>query len=298
MLKKWIWVACLAVSSAAHAFMPQAGTWVVASELNGRPGRGFAIDMQNDILVMQMYAYEQNGQPTFYTATGTVAYVPVGAGSQDEFIIVDAKLGRYVGGRYLGSGDMSGTESGSPGNVRLRFTSGTDGFITLPGEPEKAIKRYQFGYPATPQSLLGLWSFISAWDDGTVEYDTLELNRVAAGTASGNGMVVSADGRFSCEQQVVGADAGKVLCVKMRSGTSGSAVRDYWMVYSVNQGEGSWSNVYDSNTGGLYAQRLMTGNGKITGLLRQQPVDAAGQDGDDALRAALAAAAAKRQAGR
>ncbi|GAB2479194.1 hypothetical protein GCM10027082_32660 [Comamonas humi] len=300
MRKQWmIWMACLALSGAAQAFVPQAGTWVVSSELNGKPGRGLAIDMQNDTLVMQMYAYEQNGQPTFYMASAPVAYVPAGPGTVDEQIIVDARLGRYVGGRYLGSGDLSGTESGSPGNVRLRFTSGTDGFITLPGEPEKPIKRYQFGYPAAAESLLGLWSFVSAWENGTVEYDTVELVRVAPGTPSGNGIVVSATGQYTCEQQVVGGDAGRVLCVKMRSGTSGEAVRDYWMSYSVNQGEGDWSNVNDRSIGALYAQRLMTGNGKITGLLRQQPVDATGQaSGDDALRAALTAARERKQAGR
>lgn len=63
-------IALLWGTGIAHAYMPQAGTWVVTSELDGKPGRGLAIDVQNDTLLMQMYAYEASGEPTFYLAVG------------------------------------------------------------------------------------------------------------------------------------------------------------------------------------------------------------------------------------
>ena len=51
--------------------------------------------------------------------------VDMATGHLGDNNIVDARLGRYEGGRYLGSGPQSGVERGSPGNVRIRFISGT-----------------------------------------------------------------------------------------------------------------------------------------------------------------------------
>ena len=40
---------------AARDFTPQAGTWVVSSEVDGKPGRGLAIDVQGNTFFMQVY---------------------------------------------------------------------------------------------------------------------------------------------------------------------------------------------------------------------------------------------------
>jgi len=254
MLKHAIATALIAMTGMAHAFVPQGGTWVATDELNGKPGRGFAIDVQNDTVVMQVYAYERNGQPTFYMATGHL--------NKDN--VVDTLLGRYEGGRYLGSGDRSGFESGSPGNVRIRFVSGTLGYITLPGEQEKQIKRFQFGYDNTPQALLGVWSLVYADEAGRMEHNPMDLTRVSQGSSYSNGMAVSYDGLFACEQLIRGDDAGRTQCVKFRSSTSTQTVRSFWMNWSVNTGEGNWRNVGSSGNGALYANRLMQDSGRIT----------------------------------
>lgn len=286
MFKHAFAAAAFAVTGLAHAFVPQGGTWIIADELNGKPGRGFAIDVQNDTVVMQVYAYESSGQPTFYMATGTLG----------DNNIVDAKLGRYEGGRYLGSGDRSGVERGSPGNVRIRFTSGTQGLITLPGEGEKVIKRFQFGYDNTPQALLGLWSVVYANEAGKIEHDPIELTRVTNGSSFSNGMAVSYDGLFACEQMIRGTDAGKTQCVKFRSSTSSESVRSFVMQWSVNMGEGDWRNTNGSDLGAVYANRLMQNSGRITGILRKAPVEASAEqaNNDAALRAALESLAAAR----
>ena len=41
-----------AASWAARHFTPQAGTWVISEELNGKPGRGLAIDVQGNTFFM------------------------------------------------------------------------------------------------------------------------------------------------------------------------------------------------------------------------------------------------------
>ncbi len=287
MFKQTIAAALLAMTGMAHAFVPQAGTWIITDELNGKPGRGFAIDLQNQTVVMQVYAYESSGQPTFYLATGRMG----------DNNIVDAALSRYEGGRYLGSGDRVGVERGSPGNVRVRFVSGTRAFITLPGETEKPLQRFEFGYDNTPQALLGLWSVVYADDAGRIEHDPMELTRVTEGSSYSSGMAVSYDGLFACEQMLRGNDAGKTQCVKFKSGTSSQSVRGFWMSWSVNTGEGNWANTGSSANGAVYANRLMQAGGRITGLLRKAPADATPEqaNNDAALRAALEQQAAARQ---
>lgn len=286
MLKHAVAATLLAMTGMAQAFVPQGGAWIITDELNGKPGRGFSIDVQNDIFGMQMFAYESNGQPTFYMATGRL-------GSDN---VVDALLGRYEGGRYLGSGDRTGVERGSPGNVRIRFVSGTLGYITLPGEQEKQIKRFEFGFDNTPQSLLGLWSVVYADDTGRIEHDAIELTRTAQGSSYSTGMAVSFDGVFACEQLIRGNDAGKTQCIKFRSGTSSQTVRSFWMNWTVNTGEGDWRNTMSAGNGALYANRLMQNSGRITGILRKAPADVQETqvNNDAALRAALEELAASR----
>ena len=179
--------------------------------------------------------------------------------------------------------------------MRIRFVSGTLGYITLPGEQEKQIKRFQFGYDNTPQALLGLWSVVYADEAGRMEHDPMELTRVSEGSSYSNGMAVSYDGLFACEQLIRGNDAGKTQCIKFRSSTSTQTVRSFWMNWSVNTGEGDWRNTASSGNGAVYANRLMQ-NGRITGILRKAPADAHEEqvNNDAALRAALEQLAASR----
>ncbi len=244
MFKKIITVAALLGAGWVHAFMPQTGTWVVTSELDGKPGRGLAIDVQNDVFVLQMYAYENNGHPTFYLATGRLVDNQV-----------SAPLMRYAGGRHLGSGPLSGQEAGNAGTAQFRFTSGVTGFVTLPGETEKAIARFNFGYPFAAPSLRGIWNFTSLGPLGlTAEVANLTVSGPATNT--GNGIVASSDGLFGCEHQTSGNAAGGVLCVRLNA--QGQLQRGYLFVYSVNEGEGYLLNASGSMTEQLVSVRRLT----------------------------------------
>lgn len=123
-------------SWAARSFTPQAGTWVISDEVNGKPGRGFAIDVQGNTFYMQVFGYEKNGDATFYAATG-----------QMEGDTVTAPLMRYQGGRSFGSEPRDAQEDKSIGNVTLSFRNGLQGTIQLPGEPAKDIERFVFTAP-------------------------------------------------------------------------------------------------------------------------------------------------------
>lgn len=119
-------------SWAARDFTPQAGTWVISEELDGRPGRGLAIDVQGNTFFMQVFGYERNGDATFYTATG-----------QMHGNSVTAPLMQYWGGRSFGGNARDAAEAGSPGSVTVSFSNGLQGTVQFPGEPERSIKRFQ-----------------------------------------------------------------------------------------------------------------------------------------------------------
>lgn len=121
-----------AASWAARDFTPQSGTWVISEELDGKPGRGLAIDVQGNTFFMQVFGYEKNGDATFYTATG-----------QMEGNAVTAPLMQYQGGRSFGSDARDAVELGSPGQVKLNFANGLQGAVQFPEEPERAIARFE-----------------------------------------------------------------------------------------------------------------------------------------------------------
>ncbi|GAA6118656.1 hypothetical protein [Acidovorax sp. FG27] len=118
---------------AATGFTPQSGTWIVSAELDGKPGRGLAIDVQDGIVVMQIYNYRADGTATFHLATGQLVNQQM-----------SAPLRYYRGGPYFGSGPLTGVEAGNAGNVQISFTSGSTGIVQFPGEPPVAMERYRF----------------------------------------------------------------------------------------------------------------------------------------------------------
>ena len=253
MFKKILAAVAFLACGTAYAFHPQTGTWVVTSELDGKPGRGMALDVQNDTLLMQMYAYENDGRPTFYFSAGQL---------KDD--VYQGALTSYRGGRSFGSEPRSGVEASRPGNVSIRFTSGTTGFITFPGEPEIAISRYNYGYPAVPSSLKGAWALTSLGSEGVLA-DVIDLVQQASATEGGNGLMVTANGMSGCEHQVRGSLAGTVLCVKIN--TSGQLLRSYLFTYSINDGEGFSSARGNGAEQLLVVKRLTDSMGKGTGIV-------------------------------
>lgn len=223
-MKKIIVAAMAALLSAsALAFSPQTGTWAITEEVDGTPGRGIALDVQNDIVIMQIYAYKPNGDSAFYLFTAPLR--------NDQ---ASGPLHTYTGGRYFGSERRVGVEAPSPGDVSMRFINGTEGYIRFPGELEKHFSRLDFVYGQTPESLLGLWGLMSLGNEGALA-GTAELTRIVPGTATGSGIAVDAGNSFICEHQIRGELAGTVLCVELRSGI---ARRTYLFSLSINDGEG------------------------------------------------------------
>jgi hypothetical protein len=142
------WWTCIGLSAlmlgasgayAQKSYAPQNGTWVVSSELDGKPGRGLALDVQFGSMVLQLYGYDSDGSPTFYMASGNFE-MTVGT----PFV---APLKRYTSGRYFGSDARDAQELDTAGEVRVDFDSATTATLTLPGEPPLRIQRFYFDNP-------------------------------------------------------------------------------------------------------------------------------------------------------
>lgn len=169
--------------SGMSMYVPEPGTWVVSQELNGKPGRGMAIDVQNDTLVMQVYNYEDGGDPTFHLAVGQLNYFAFDGLNRNKNSAFASQLKKYAGGRYFGSKALNAREVGDAGRVHLNFESPLKGWVKFPGEDWVAIEKFQFGYgQKNPEALLGTWSFgvNDDWDY------VVSLNKVDGKVARGD----------------------------------------------------------------------------------------------------------------
>lgn len=276
MFKKILATAAIAVTGLAHAYTPQTGTWIVSSELNGKPGRGLAIDVQGTTLVMQMYAYDASGNSTFYLTSGTIA--------DHKY---SGTLNKYRGGRHLGSGDLSGQEIGNDGVVSMRFLSGTKGYIKFPNEAEKEISRFNFSYSSSPDSLKGIWLLTSIGSISN-QADFVKLEMAMDATSTGSGMVATKDYRFACENIVKGALSGTVLCIKLSA--SGTLSRGYNFIYSVNDGEGVSGPASAPSNDALVVRRLTNIAADGTGVVIKNS-DASEALNPEVMRAAFEQAA-------
>ena len=271
MSKKWLAALGTVVSLSVHAFTPAAGTWVINGELNGKPGRGLAIDVQNGTVVVQVYAYEQSGAPTFYMGTST-SYTGQNIMVGPKVAVIPLK--QYQGGRYLGSGDRSANELKTLGNATLTFTDSHTGTISLPGEPTVAMSRFDFsGYGLTDKrNLLGEWVFTAFNNStGTMTAEYVHLNQLMDFQNTwGTGRVRSKDGKVDCEHD---ADDGFTYCFMYEpEGSGAKLVRRYIFKKALNLGEGDMLDANKNYIGPAWMQRVVDQNGNLINVMRSSKV--------------------------
>lgn len=239
--------------------MPATGLWGISAELNGSPGRGFQIEVENEIVVLSYYGYRADGSSVFYNAVGPI--------NNNRF---SAPLMEYRGGTALGAGFRNGAEAGSPGTVTLDFRTGKSGTITLPGEGPKAVVKFGFGYAPTPEGLFGTY-LLTYVGSNFINSDFYTLTRaLGSSTSTGNGIAVNPAGNFGCENQTSGPLAGSVLCVEANN----SPNDDYYsfkMSGDRGAGVGTWRAIADTASYSLFVTRTHTRTGRLTGINDSTP---------------------------
>jgi len=241
----------LVVSLSASAFMPAGGLWVVNNEVDGKPGRGFTIEVENEIMVFTYYGYRHDGTAVFYQAAGSVTNNMFSAGLQE-----------YAGGTVLGGSTTDAHVTGGPGTVSMTFYSGLNGTITLPGESPKAIAKFEFGYSTDPRSLLGTWLMVVP-ALGTVVGNYETLTTVGVASSTGTGTVVNAARNFVCESQISGAAAGDIICSQVPL-QAGAMMYGFRMAGDRGEGQGgAWDAASGSHA---FILRTATASGAGTGV--------------------------------
>lgn len=253
MIKAAIAIISFAISTSVWAFMPANGLWGIDSEMTGDTGRGFTIEVENEVLIFLYYGYRNDGSSLFYIASGPIV--------NNTF---SADLLTVQGGTPIGAAYRPGVETPLLGKVVLNFTSGKHGTITLPSESPKAISKYGFGYADGPDGLLGTWLLTSTI--GTSPFIArIELNtKLGTSSSKGNGVVTTSTHSYGCEFQVSGTLAGQVTCVNMLS----SKTDGYFFKFSGDRGAGI--NIYGASGSERsyesHALRISTKTGVMTGL--------------------------------
>ncbi|QDQ27723.1 hypothetical protein FNU76_15950 [Chitinimonas arctica] len=130
-------IALLMLASPAHA-TPETGWWWNAAE----GGRGFTIEVQNGMMFMAGYMYDETGKPVWY-ASGPTAM------TNDS--TYKGVWQQYGGGQTLNGNYQSPTLwNANVGNIVVNFTSTTTGTLVLPTGRSIALTRFSFGGNGVP----------------------------------------------------------------------------------------------------------------------------------------------------
>ena len=175
-------------SMSSHAFSPANGAWAIDAESgSSAPGRGFSIEVENEILVFTYFGYRADGTSVFFVSAGAM--------TDNTF---KGALNEIKGGTSLGGAYKGGTVLGSAGNVSISFTNGVKGTITLPGESPKAVSKVAFGYSATPDSLLGTYTMTYKLSSTSTIADTYTLSKkLGTSTSTGSGIVSNSTNKYN-----------------------------------------------------------------------------------------------------
>nr|MBL8455797.1 glycosyl hydrolase 53 family protein [Zoogloeaceae bacterium] len=112
---------------------PRRGVWVVESESNGAPGRGFQVDHQGEMMIVTFYGYDDDGAGNFWLASGPY--------SANAFA---APLVAYIGGTPFGSEYRPARGDAEAGAISLEFINERRAILRLPGEDPKHAVLFKF----------------------------------------------------------------------------------------------------------------------------------------------------------
>lgn len=156
-MKRLLAASLLFLAVPAHAVMPESGWWWYPAE----SGRGFNLEIQDNVVVMSAYVYEADGRPVWYLAIGTL--------QNSRF---SATLDRYEGGQCIGCPYDDEPDPGEgAGPVEIRFSSSTRGELTWNDGETVPIRRHNFNLGDQITLMLGRWQMVTDVSEVSEEID-------------------------------------------------------------------------------------------------------------------------------
>lgn len=184
-LKSAIALLALTFAGATNAAIPEKGMWWNPNE----SGRGYGIDVQDNILFVTYYGYDEAGKSTFFTSLGALT------STGEEWISAD--WNGFSGGQCWGCSYSAPTPT-SIGAARFKFDTPLTGTITLSNGTSIQIQRQSVVGFNPAHALQGTWHTTNG-TRGSYFGDMLWINRVLAGN----------DSKFS--GVIVGGSAARIL---------------------------------------------------------------------------------------
>jgi hypothetical protein len=112
---------------------PQTGWWWNSAQ----GGRGFAVEVQNNVMYFAGYMYDGLGNPVWYLASGTMTSPTLFQGTWTQF---------GYGQTLTGSYQPASLVNANVGSVTLAFANNSTAALTLPDGSQIALTRFSFGY--------------------------------------------------------------------------------------------------------------------------------------------------------
>lgn len=163
-MKRLLIASLLLAALPARAFTPESGWWWNPDE----SGRGFNIEIQDNVAVISTYVFEPSGDPIWFLGTGRV----LGYGGSDPSPFVQTQLDGYENGQCI-TCDYDDPPDPIPrqgGAFRIDFTSRTTGIITWSDDSTTPIQRFEYAWSDETEKMLGEWQmvvdFSSETEDG------------------------------------------------------------------------------------------------------------------------------------
>lgn len=133
----------MAAFRSALAFTPAPGLWWNPSE----SGRGYTIDVQNNVMIVTAYVYTDTGAATWFLAAGLY---------QESNNTFSAPAGAYTGGQCWGC-SYSAPNGVNAGQVIITFNSPESATLNYPGGSTQ-IQHELFAYANKTDYFLGEWN--------------------------------------------------------------------------------------------------------------------------------------------
>ena len=164
----------LIVAAPAVAMFPENGWYWNKNE----SGRGFNIEIQDNLLFMSAFMYDVAGKQVWYTSAGRMT------SDRDYTGVLYLTLnGQCLGCPYAGPPGYV-----NAGQVTIKFTTASTADIVMSGVPIK-VERHQWGidFTSTAQPLLGEWAITHEDPDRPGYYggETLTFDTVKWSAAAG-----------------------------------------------------------------------------------------------------------------
>lgn len=259
---------------------PRDGFWWDPSA----PGRGWNIEVQDNVVAITHYAYDESGNPLFYTTAGL--WNPSTGTLSGDAIINSA--GPCIGCVY------SPPQAAVAGTVVFEFSSTETGVIRYSNGTNIPIRRFYFGYGATPDEHLPGWWHSSLGALGVYFGDFLSITgrcMSCSDTSFYQGSRVDGGSSRILLARSLPSDPNKILLLL---DSSTSYYQQYLFVSDLNEWVGkAWTYTKGDTpptTGGLdmFASRIQ-GPQIASGLGISKKLDSMVRDELDAASALLSA---------